>query len=350
MSLRSRLQTRPNMTFGLLVLGLIVAGCSQPSSTSTSASGSNSGSSKGSNQQFVLIPMSSTDEYWKAVHAGAAQAAADLKLPASALIFQGPEKTDDPQSEGETVESMVARGVQGIELAPADPQALMPSVKEAKDKGIPVVVIDSPLNGNDYNSFVGTNNKQAGAQAADELAKLLGGKGTVLMLRMKEGQASTEARGDGFYQEMTTKYPNIKVVGDHQYGGVVTDEAMQKSESLLQSHRNPDGSLQVQGIFAVNEPTTLGMLKALQSDGLVGKAKFVGFDSSKPLNDALEQGQIDALVVQDPYTIGYKGFMHMYDLANGKKVSALVYTPATVITHADCQTAANQKLLNPKRL
>lgn len=338
MSLMKRRQFQLASLGSLLILGLVISGCSQPSG------------STGTSQTFVLIPMSSTDEYWKAVHAGAAQAAADLKLPASSLIFQGPEKTDDPQSEGQTVESMIGRGVQGIELAPADPQALMPSVQMAKGKGIPVVVIDSPLNGHDYQSFVGTDNKQAGVQAADELAKLIGGKGAVLMMRMKEGQASTEARGDGFYQEMTTKYPQIKVIGDHEYGGVVTDQAMRKAESMLQSIRNPDGSLQVQGIFAVNEPTTLGMLRALQSGGMVGKAKFVGFDSSEPLNDALAKGQIDALVVQDPFTIGYKGFMHMYDLANKKTAPAVLYTPATVITSKDYKTDANQKLLNPKRL
>lgn len=347
MSFMKRRQFQLASAGSLFILGLMMSGCSQPSgSTSSSAT---SGSSGGS-QTFALIPMSTTDEYWKAVHAGALQAVADLKLPSDCLKFVGPSNPDDPQSEGQTVESMVGSGVKGIELAPADPQALMPSVQGAKAKGVPVVVIDSPLNGHDYDSFVGTDNKQAGVQAADELAKLIGGKGAVLMVRMKEGQASTEARGDGFYQEMTSKYPQIKIIGNHDYAGVVTDQAMKKSESMLQSIRNPDGSLQVQGIFAVNEPTTLGMLKALQSGGYVGKAKFVGFDSSEPLNAALAQGQIDALVVQDPFTIGYKGFMHMYDLANKKTAPPVLYTPATVITSKDCNTPENQKLLNPKRL
>lgn len=334
--------------FGPVVLGLSLAGCSGGTSSGSSASGSGSAAA-GGGKQFALIPMSTTDEYWKAVHAGAADAVKAVGLPDSALIFQGPEKPDDPMSEGRTVENMIARGVSGIALAPADPQALQSPVSEAKAKQIPVVVIDSPLGGSDYVSFVGTDNVKAGEQAADEMAKLIGGKGTVLMLRMKEGQASTEARGDGFVKEMTAKYPGITIVGNHQYGGAVTDEAFRKSESLLQSYRN-NQTLTIQGIFCVNEPTTVGMLKALQTDDLIGKAKFVGFDSSDVLNTALSSGQIDALVVQDPYTIGYQGFMELYNCSKGLKYEKLVNTPATVITHEDCGTPANQKLLNPKRL
>src|SRR5262249_24981759 len=129
-------------------------------------------------------------EFWKSVHAGAVKAAKELEV---ALLWKGPLKEDDLKSQIDIVQSMVAQGVSGIVLAPLNDKALVGSVKAAVAAKIPVVVFDSALQGNDFVSFVATDNAGAGARAAEHLAKLLGNKGKVLVLRYQEGSASTAA-------------------------------------------------------------------------------------------------------------------------------------------------------------
>ena len=164
---------------------------------------------------------------------------------------------------------------------------------------IPVVIIDSGLKGGDYVSFVATDNGKGGRLGGEHLAKALGGKGKVVLLRYAEGSASTNEREDGFLEVMKAS-PGIQVVSSNQYGGADVESAYKKSETLLSNYKKPDGSLSIDGIFTPNESTSFAMLRVLQDNGWAGKVRFVGFDASENLVKGLASGQIDALVVQDP--------------------------------------------------
>jgi ribose transport system substrate-binding protein len=213
--------------------------------------------------------------------------------------------------------------------------------------GIPVVIIDSGLKSNDYTSFVATDNYIGGRKGGEQLAKILGGKGKVIMLRYQEGSASTMNREQGFLDELKEKYPDIEVVSSNQYGGATTESSYEASESLLSPLRKPDGGLTVDGIFCPNESTAFGMLRALEDSGLAGKVKYVGFDSSDRLVLALQKGYIHGLVLQDPINMGYLGVKTIVAYLRGEKVEKRIDTGSSVATPENMNEPKIKNLLEP---
>ncbi len=145
--------------------------------------------------RIAVIPKGTTHEFWKSVHAGAVKASRELGVE---VVWKGPLREDDLKAQIDVVQSFTAQGVAGIVVAPLSDKGLVGAVKQATRAKIPVVIFDSDLQGHDYASFVATDNFAAGKLAAEELAKLLGGKGNVILLRYNEGSASTGNRENGF--------------------------------------------------------------------------------------------------------------------------------------------------------
>jgi ribose transport system substrate-binding protein len=293
--------------------------------------------------KIAVIPKGTTHEFWKSVHAGAVKAAKELDVQ---MIWKGPLKEDDLKSQIDIVQSMVAQGVSGIVLAPLNDKALVGAVKGAVAAKIPVVIFDSALQGNDFVSFVATDNTGAGARAADYLMKLLGNRGKVLVLRYQEGSASTAAREEGFLGVLrSAKHTDITVVSDNQYGGATTESAFAASENLLAAQKAAEGG--VDGIFCPNESTTFGMLLALQKAGLAGRVKLVGFDASEKLVKGLQDGSISALVVQNPFSMGDLAVHAIVDHLKGKPPQARIDTGVRVVQRADLEDPAVKELLHP---
>jgi ribose transport system substrate-binding protein len=301
-----------------------------------------SGCKKRTTDAIAVIPKGTTHEFWKSVHAGAEKASQELGVN---IIWKGPLREDDRAEQINVVENFTNMRVKGIVLAPLDNVALVPVVSDAVRAGIPVVAFDSGIKTDQITSFVATDNYRGGQLAGDFLAKVLAEKGKVMMLRYSEGSASTAARERGFLDAMAA-HKQMEVVSSNQYGGVTTESAFQASENLLTSHKGPDG-LTVQGIFCPNESTAFGMLRALEDDGFAGKVRFVGFDSSTKLVDAIAKGHMDATVVQDPIKMGYLAVKTMVEHLAGKPVEKQIDTGATLITHDTMSTPAAQALLNP---
>lgn len=292
---------------------------------------------------IAVIPKGTTHEYWKGVHAGAMKASQETGCE---IIWKGPLKEDDRESQIDTVENFINRKVDGICLAPLDDVALRKPVREAKNAGIPVAIFDSALKGSDWVSFVATDNHKGGEMAGEELARLINNKGKVVMLRYAEGSASTMEREQGFLDAIA-KHPDIKVVVDNRYGGATTESAYQASENMLAPLKNGDGSLSIDGIYACNESTTFGMLRALQEGGWAGKVKYVGFDASAKLIEALGAGQINGLIVQNPFKMGYLVVKTVVDKLNGKDVEKRIDTGATLVTKENMDQPEIKDLLHP---
>src|SRR6266511_2384311 len=142
----------------------------------------------GGGTTIAVIPKGTSHVFWQSIHAGAEKAAREVGV---SIVWRGPLREDDRDSQVSEVEGFVSRGVAGIVLAPLDEAALAPPVADAKRRGIPVVVIDSGLKGDDFVSFVATDNRKGGALAGDHLAGLLHDTGKVVMLRYAEGSEST---------------------------------------------------------------------------------------------------------------------------------------------------------------
>jgi ribose transport system substrate-binding protein len=287
---------------------------------------------------IAVIPKGMTHEFWKSVHAGALQAAREL---GAVILWKGPQKEDDRAQQITVVEDVLSRGVAGIVLAPLDDRALVRPVQEAMREKIPVVIIDSGLQGKDYLSFVATDNFKGGVLGARRLAELLGGKGRIFLIRYQEGSASTMERERGFLETVQSDYPGIKILVQDQYTGATTETAYQLAENLLS--RFPD----VEGIFCPNESSTFGTLRALQESKLAGQVKFVGFDSSPKLVQALRDGHIQGLVLQNPVKMGYLGVATMIRHLRGEQVPVVVDTGVTVATPETMDSAEIKALLTP---
>jgi len=297
--------------------------------------------------RIAVIPKGTTHVFWKSIHAGAVKAEQELKDVGVEVIWKGPLKEDDRESQIRVMEDFITRGVEGIVLAPLDDTALRRPVSDAVRRDIPVVIIDSDLKSDDYTSFVATDNYIGGRKGGERLAKLLGGKGKVIMLRYQEGSASTMNREQGFLDVLAEKYPQIEVVSSNQYGGATTESAYQASENLLAPLRTPDGGLSIDGIFCPNESTAFAMLRALQDSGLAGKVKYVGFDSSERLVQGLENGELHGLVLQDPINMGYLGVKTMVEHLRGRKVEKRIDTGSVVATPENMNEPEIRNLLDP---
>jgi ribose transport system substrate-binding protein len=290
-----------------------------------------------------VVPKGTTHEFWKAIHAGAIKAQQELKAAGVevTLTWKGPLREDDREQQVQVVEGFLSQGVNGIVLAPLDDRALVRPVEEAKAAGIPTVIIDSDLQSKQIVSFVATDNYKGGQLAADRMAEVLKDKGKVLMLRYQEGSASTAFREAGFLDRMKAAHAGIEMVSTDQFAGPTRDTAKRASENLL----NRFGS--VDGIFCPNESSTAGMLLALQDVDKAGKIAFVGFDSSQAFIEALQNGQLSAVVVQNPLNMGYLGVKTIVDHLQGKTVASRVDTGVWLVTKENFAQTETQELLKP---
>lgn len=323
---------------------LFLVGCNTAPSTSTTSGtespAASGDKSAGKKLTIAVIPKGTTHSFWRSVQAGAETAGKELDAE---IIWKGPLKEDDRAGQIQVVQGFVADNVSGIVLAPLDEVALVPPVSSATKKNIPVVVIDSALKGEagkDFVSLVATDNHKGGMLGGERLAKLLNGKGKVVLLRYAAGSASTMAREAGFLEAMK-KNPGITIISDKNYSGATQGEAQTKAMQMI------DVLKQADGIFCPNESSTLGMLQALKQNNLAGKVKFVGFDASPGELDALKADQIHALVAQNPMKMGYEGVTTLVKKIRGESVPGAVDTGVVVIDKENLETPDVQKLVAP---
>lgn len=286
----------------------------------------------------AVIPKGTTHEFWKTVHAGAVKAGREENAE---ILWQGPAKEDDRKGQIEVVQNLTSRGIDAIVLAPLDDKALARPVEAAAKRGAKVVIIDSDLKSRAMASFVATDNFAAGKLAAKRMAEALPGGGKVVVMRYLEGSASNSRREDGFLEGLKEYAPKCTVISSNQYAGVTAESALRTAQNLL--NRFP----QAEGVFTPNAPTAFGMLRALQTAGKAGKVKLVGFDATAPLLAALKTGEVDALVVQDPFRMGYLGVKTALAARRGEKVEGRVDTGAKLVTAANLAEPAIADLVNP---
>ncbi len=319
--------------FLVMLLALtVLAGCGK------------SGNSSEKTFTIAVIPQGSTHEYWKSIHAGAMKAAQDYasqKVNVK-IIWKGPMREDDREQQVQVVEGFLAQGINGIVLAPFDKDALVRPVEEANRAGIPVVIVDSALNSQVPISLVASNNHHGGELAAEEMGRLLNGKGKILVLRYQEGVSSTEQREQGFIEKMKSEFPGIQIVSSNQFAGATRDTAKTATENLMNKYGN-----EVQGLFTPNESSTAGALLALEDSGKAGKIRFIGFDTSDIFTQAMQGKKLDGIVVQNPFRMGELGVETMVDHLLGKPVEKRIDTGVTLITPANLMQPVSQQLLHP---
>jgi ribose transport system substrate-binding protein len=292
----------------------------------------------GKTLRVAVIPKGTTHLHWRSVEAGAQKAAKEFGVE---VIWKGPLTENDVAQQIGLVEQFTQEGVSGIAVAPLDANQLRRPIQQAAAKGIPVVIFDSSVNGEagkDYISYVATDNKKGGVLGGEELARLLGGKGKVVMVRYNVGSASTDQREAGFLEVMA-KNPGIEVIEKDQYSGATVGDAQKKAENMLDRLKEADG------IFCPNESSTQGFLNVLKANGLAQKKVFVGFDASPSLVSALKAGDVQALVAQNPTHMGYETVRVMAAHLKGQKYEQNVDTGCGLVTKSNLDTPEVKRLL-----
>ncbi len=332
------------------VLCCILAGCGGGTGPAKSDSGgsTNSGSDANSTTKaakkyrIAVIPKGTGHQFWKSVEAGARRAENEFGCE---VTFKGPTGEGDAADQIKIVEDFLANGCDGICLAPLDAVALRQPVEQAIAAKTPVVIFDSDLQNRDgVVSYVATNNDRGGQRAGEYLAKLLGEKGNVILMRYDINSASTVAREKGFLKVLE-KHPAMKLISGDKNGGPDEAAGLKLGEQLLDTFGD-----RVDGMFCPNESTASGMLTALERDPnhLVGKIKFVGFDSSDNLVRGLKAGHLQGLIVQDPVKMGYEAVRVMVEKLNGNDVPSRVEIPETLATPENLSDPKIDKLLHPE--
>lgn len=281
---------------------------------------------------IAVIPKSTGAEFWETVEEGAREAAERLNVQ---MKWEGPLTETELAEQNKIIENMISLQVNGIALAPLNRTAQRRTVERAVQAGIPVVIFDSEIDGDAHVSFVATNNKQGGVLAAQHLAELLGEKkGRVMVLRFVQGTGSTEARAEGFIE--TAKAAGFEIVAD-PYPEDATVAGCKKTAANTLEGFVKNNELQLDGIFACNDRSTLGMLAALddlRKSGVKVNAKFIGFDFTPRLVEAIQQGDIDALIAQNPRKMGRLAVETLVSYLRGQQVPKYIDTGVEVVTRS----------------
>jgi ribose transport system substrate-binding protein len=291
-------------------------------------------SSSGGSQEIAVIVKTGNSSFWQNVQTGAMDAAKELKVqtPKLSVTFLGAQSESNINEQINIVESAIDRGVKAIVLAPSDVTALQAPVAKAKAAGIPVIIIDSKLEGDasQYTAFLATDNKAAGeacAQAMIDGVKAMTGKdeGKIVVMSYVAGVGSEVGRVGGF-KDYIAAHSKLEII-DTQYSNSDMPTALNQTTNVLNAH--PD----LVGIFGANEPTAIGMGQAIAAAGLAGKLVAIGFDGNSVLAGFVKDGTLMAIAVQSSYNMGYLGVKTAYDVAFGKKtVATYVDTGFLIVT------------------
>jgi ribose transport system substrate-binding protein len=289
-----------------------------------------------------IIVKDTTSNYWQIVLAGARKAGKDLNVKVPEL---GAQSESDINGQISILENAVSENPAAIVISPTQRAALGKPIDEAAKK-VKIIGIDSAADSKAFTSFLTTDNVQGGRIAADGLGEAIKAKygkaeGDVALITSIAGVGSLDERAKGFKEELKAKYPGLKLVADKIADGQATT-GLNIMTDLITANPN------LRGVFASNLIMAQGAGQAIAENKVGDKIKLVGFDSDDKLIKLLKDGTITALVVQDPYRMGYDGVKTALAAFKGEKVEANVDTGANLITKENMDSPRSQELLNPK--
>jgi ribose transport system substrate-binding protein len=289
-----------------------------------------------------VIVKDTTSFYWQIVLAGARKAGKDLGVNVPEL---GAQSEADISGEISILENAVAEKPVAVVIAPTQFKALGKPIDEAAKK-VPIIGIDSSADSQAFSSFLTTDNEQGGRIAADGLAQAITEKygkpeGEVALITHLPGVGSLDARNKGYKEELAAKYPGLKLVADKVSDGQATT-GLNIMTDLITANPN------LRGVFADNLIQCQGAGQAIAENKKADTIKLVCFDADEKLVGFLKDGTVAALVLQDPYRMGYDGVKTALAISKGEKVDKFVDTGANLITKANMGGEKQNALLNPK--
>jgi ribose transport system substrate-binding protein len=276
-------------------------------------------------QEIAVIVKTTSSNFWQNVNRGA-QAGME-GLGDYTMSFDGPASESDIAAQVNMVDNAINRGVAGIVLAPSDPEALVPSVQRAYESGIPVVIIDSMLaEGSEdyYQAFLSTDNQAAGELMAQTMIDSIGTEGQIAIMSYVPGVGSEIGRVGGFTDYIEAN-SDIEIVNT-LYSQSQMATALNQTTDILSAYPELDG------IFGANEPTAVGMGRAIVQAGRQGSLTALGFDGNEDLQQFVRDGVLEAIAVQGSFQMGELGVQAVADLLAGEEVEEFINTGVVVVT------------------
>ncbi|ACR32175.1 ABC transporter substrate-binding protein [Burkholderia glumae] len=274
--------------------------------------------------EIAVIVKTVNSNYWQNVQKGAKAALSDA--PGYTMTFQGPASESNIADEVNMVENAVNRHVAGIVLAASDPDALVPAMKKAWEAHIPVVLIDSPVSASGkpyYQSFLSTDNEKAGELCAKALIDRVGQSGKIAIMSYVPGAGSEVDRVGGF-RKYIAAHSKLQIVGPY-YSQSQMATALNQTTDVLSANAD------LKGIFGANEPTAVGMGRALKQAGKAGKIVAIGFDGNEDLQGFVRDGTLQAIAVQGSWQMGNQGIKTVIRVIEHKPVAKFVDTGVVMI-------------------
>jgi ribose transport system substrate-binding protein len=309
---------RRRWLLGLLAVALAATACG--GGDDQGGGGGGGGAQK--QYKLTLIQGVKGDQFYVTMQCGAQQAA---QAAGATLEVAAPDEFD-ASLQTPVVNAVVAKKPDAILVAPTDTKAMIPPLTQAKAAGIKLVFVDTTTeNGAELaESEIASDNLEGGREAARALARLTGEKGSVLVVNVKPGISTTDARAKGFEEELKN-FPNMKSIGV-EYSNDKPEVAAAKATAALAAH--PD----LAGIFGTNLFSAEGAATGLRSAGASQKVKIVGFDAGPKQVEDLEQGIVQALIAQKPADIGKAGVEQAIAALKGEPVQKQIGTGFVVVT------------------
>lgn len=286
--------------------------------------------------EIAVIVKTTNSNFWQNVNLGAQAAIEDQSE--HTLSFDGPAAESAVADQVSLVENAINRGVAGLVLAPSDPEALIPVVHRAYESGIPVVIIDSALGeGGEgtFQAFLSTDNCAAGEQVAKRMIDEAGTTGKVGIMSYVAGVGSEIGRV-GCFTTYLQENSDMEIVGP-LYSQSQMANALNQTTDMLAS--NPD----LVGIFGANEPTAVGMGRAIEQAGKAGQLIALGFDGNEDLQQFVRDGVLTATAVQGSFAMGEMGVQAVMGILAGETAEPFINTGVVMVdkSNIDSDDAKN---------
>ena len=290
----------------------------------------------GAQRSVALIAKSTQTEFWLSVFAGAEAAATEYNL---SLTLSGPETEEDYEAQNQMIAQAVEAGADAIVFSAIDQEKNAAAIDEAARQGVRIVSIDSGVASDQVGTYIGTDNYAAGRMAAQAALEQVEGPLTVGLVNYDESTANGQERERGVRDALAES-------GRARVAASVTtlvEAGRARADTAALLAHNPE----VNVLIAFNEPTSVGAARAVEELGLEEEVFLVGFDSNVATVEGLQTGSVDALIVQNPYAMGYLGVESACQLltGQGEGLAPTVDTSTQIVSRSNLFALDSQKAL-----
>lgn len=319
---------KKHLIYILCLLLMFTVGCSDSSNLTAARK-----------KKIAFISKMNYGYYWGTVKQGADTASREFGVD---IEYAAPNVEEDVDEQIKLVKNILdnkENKIDALVLAASDYSRLVEVTEQAYDMKIPVIIIDSEVDTKKVTSFVSTDNYDAGKKAGEMLVNIAGKNCSIAVMNYVKGTRNAQMRENGL-MDVVSQYSGIKVAA-REYCYSDTTLAYSLTRKLIEENKN------LNAIVALNEVASEGAAEAVEDMGLTGKVKIIAFDNTMQVINYLEKGTIQAVIIQNPFSIGYLGIKFAVDALNGKKIPENFLINAKTVEKDNMYLPENQKLLFP---